>query len=187
MRMRLTATLIMVLLAGMAFGQTGPEQRSPVTAIISRIRIVGNRRIPGKRILAAVATHAGDRFDPWQLDRDVHRIYSLGHFRDVKVFSDDDQQMVIFEVWEWPLITGIAFEGIGSDIVSMATVEWKKRGIEIEIDSEYLPQKVKPAAKVIQDFMEGRGNSDPKVDVEVENVSKDGVVVRFFSRSRQSR
>ena len=187
MRMPLMATLVMLLLAGMAFGQTGPQQRSPFTPIISRIRIVGNRRIPGKRILAEVATRAGDRFDPWQLDRDVHRIYSLGHFRDVKVFSDDDQQMVIFEVQEWPLIAGIAFEGIGSDIVSMATAEWRKRGIDIKIDSDYLPQKVKRAAKVIQGFMEGRGNSDPKVDVELENVSKDGIVVRFFSRSRQSR
>jgi outer membrane protein insertion porin family len=177
MRLPLTVTLVTLVLATMASGQTGPEQQQGDTHTIRAVQIAGNHRIPAKKIFAATATREGDRLDPAQIDRDVRRIYGLGHFKDVKAFLDDDY--LLFEVVEWPLISGIAFEGISSDIVSMATAEWTKQGIEMKIDSEYLPEKAKRATSVIRDILEKRGYSDPKVEVVVENVSQTKVVVSF--------
>jgi len=179
MRRLQPAVLVSLVLATMASGQSGSKIHGDESHTVNQVEITGNRRISAKKIFAAIATRDGAKFDPAQIDRDVRCIYGLGHFKDVKALSDDDWQRVIFEVEEWPLITGIAFEGMSSDIVSMATAEWNKKGIRVKIDSEYLPQEVKRAAKVVQDFMQRKGYSDPEVDIEVENVSRNEVVVRF--------
>jgi len=94
---------------------TGPRKKETVT----EVRVRGNRRIEANAILARVGTHAGDVYSPGQVAQDLRAVYSLGFFRNVRVYLDEPdgkdesgaKRILTFEVEENPVIRQVTVSG----------------------------------------------------------------------------
>ena len=77
------------------------------------VRVRGNRRIEAAAIRNRIASKVGDPLDPTRVARDLEEIQKLGFFRDVRAFSDRNEEgpILIFEVEENPLVRQISIAG----------------------------------------------------------------------------
>jgi outer membrane protein insertion porin family len=87
---------------------------------VADVRVRGNRRIEADAIRARISTKAGDTYNAARISSDVHAVFGLGFFRNVKVFSEEtpDGRIVTFEVEENPVVRQVAIagnEGIDAD------------------------------------------------------------------------
>jgi len=91
-------------------GATKPEGK---TDRVADIRIRGNRRIEADAIRARISTKAGDPYNAARISSDVHAVFSLGFFRNVRVFSEEtaEGRIVTFEVEENPVVRQVAISG----------------------------------------------------------------------------
>ena len=80
---------------------------------VAEIRIRGNRRIEADAIRARISTKPGDAYSPPHIANDVHAVFGLGFFRNVKVLSEETPagRVVTFEVEENPVIRQVAISG----------------------------------------------------------------------------
>lgn len=103
------------------FGAVAGEELVPeASRRIVELRIEGNRRIEADAVRAVLQTRVGDRLRPKTVAGDVRRIYELGFFRDVQVFSTPLRggQLITFQVEENPIIRQVSIsgnEGLGAD------------------------------------------------------------------------
>ncbi|MEE2673249.1 MAG: outer membrane protein assembly factor BamA [Myxococcota bacterium] len=99
-----------VVRAELIFGGVGAEEG---TTVVADVRVRGNRRIEADAILARIQTQTGAKLRPGQIASDVQRVFGLGFFANVQVFSDDspDGVIVTFEVTENPVIRQISISG----------------------------------------------------------------------------
>ena len=91
-------------------GSTKPTGK---TDRVADIRVRGNRRIEADAIRARISTKAGDPYNPARISSDVHSVFGLGFFRNVKVFSEEtpEGRIVTFEVEENPVVRQVAISG----------------------------------------------------------------------------
>jgi outer membrane protein insertion porin family len=80
---------------------------------IDKVLIKGNRRIETGAILNVVKLKAGEPLDTDKVDSDIHAIYNLGHFQDVRVETVKGEKGVIltYVVVEKPIVREIKIEG----------------------------------------------------------------------------
>jgi len=80
---------------------------------ITKIKVVGNKRINESTIVYYVHSKAGEFFSYQTIREDIQRIYDLGHFEDVKVDADDQGGglVVTFFLDEIPAIKNFSFTG----------------------------------------------------------------------------
>lgn len=81
--------------------------------IISKIQIVGNRRIESEAILARIKSRVGEPFSKEMIDEDLKAIYDMGYFHDVLVDIADTAvgKEVTFIVKERPTIREVSISG----------------------------------------------------------------------------
>jgi outer membrane protein insertion porin family len=91
-------------------GSTKPASK---TDRVADVRVRGNRRIEADAIRARISTKAGDPYNAARISSDVHAVFGLGFFRNVKVFSEEtpDGRIVTFEVEENPVVRQVAISG----------------------------------------------------------------------------
>jgi len=91
-------------------GSTKPAGK---TDRVADVRVRGNRRIEADAIRARISTKAGDPYNAARISSDVHAVFGLGFFRNVKVFSEEtpDGRIVTFEVEENPVVRQVAISG----------------------------------------------------------------------------
>ena len=90
-----------------------PEM-SGVGAVVSEVRVSGNRRIEADAVKAVVGTKVGEKVSEKRLSEDVKRIYALGFFHDVRVELERGPSggaIVVFEVQENPVIRQVSISG----------------------------------------------------------------------------
>jgi outer membrane protein insertion porin family len=82
-------------------------------ALVSEVRIRGNRRIEADAIRARLGTREGAPYRSAQIAKDLMQINTLGFFRDVKVYTEEGQDglIVTFEVEENPVVRQISISG----------------------------------------------------------------------------
>jgi len=97
---------------------------------IDEVRIKGNQRIETDAILAVISVEKGVALDYKLLDNDLHDIYRMGYFKDVKIETEDGPHgnIITFHVEEKPFIAKIIFEG--NDSTESLDLE-KEIGIKI--------------------------------------------------------
>lgn len=80
---------------------------------IAAVIIKGNKRIEAAAILNVVKMKAGDTLLAEKTDADLHAIYKLGHFQDVKASTEasDKGTVLVYLVQEKPIVRDIRFEG----------------------------------------------------------------------------
>ena len=81
---------------------------------VDEVRVAGNIRVADESILQSVRTEAGNPLDRSTISRDIHRIFGLGYFDDIKVDAtrtEEGRVIVTYIVREKPAIAEIKFEG----------------------------------------------------------------------------
>jgi outer membrane protein insertion porin family len=105
-----------------------PELEPEASRRVIELRIDGNRRIEADAVRAVIHTRVGDRVNQRRISSDVKRIYELGFFSDVQVFSTSLRggQLITFVVSENPIIRQVTITGNeelgGDDIQDRLTV-----------------------------------------------------------------
>ncbi|MFA5122212.1 outer membrane protein assembly factor BamA [Zavarzinia sp.] len=87
-------------------GAAGARSEAPV---IGSIRVEGNQRVEPETVLSYMTVHAGDRFDPLQVDQSLKALYATGLFGDVQIHAEGNDLVVT--VVENPIINRVVLEG----------------------------------------------------------------------------
>jgi outer membrane protein insertion porin family len=107
--------------------------RTALAQDIERVDVRGNRRVDEEMIRAAVATKPGQPLDRSQLRSDLHAIWKLGMFSDVRAVTDGG--VLAFEVVERPAIRKILVAGnheIALDKIN-EVIELKRNAVTDEV------------------------------------------------------
>ncbi|MCI0485254.1 MAG: outer membrane protein assembly factor BamA [Blastocatellia bacterium] len=150
--------------------------------VVEQVLIRGSRRIPESTVKIWIGTREGDAYNPVQINRDLNSLNAQGHFRDVKIFTEDGLRggkIVTFAVEEWPLLLDITYEGLKSVQQSTLLEEFRKRQIGLSKESQYDPVKARRAAAVIKEMLANEGRPEATVDPQIEEISRTAVALKF--------
>lgn len=147
------------------------------------VQVVGNRRVEETSVLERIGTAPGEALDRAQVSEDIHAVYDLGYFRDVRVDatrrSSDGQVVVSFVVVEKPAIARVEYRGnddLDDDELSEV--------VELERFSILDTSKVKESAEKIRAQYTEEGYYLAEVNYRIEEVEgrEDLAVVIFEVR-----
>ena len=105
---------LLLPLAVWLFGTLVPEPAAAQQAVIQRIDIVGNRRVPRDTVRARLFVRYGDPYDEDALRRDFQALWNTQYFEDVRLEVEDSSdrpnaKIVVFYVRERPIIRRIEY------------------------------------------------------------------------------
>ena len=92
-----------------------------LAAVISSIEVEGNRKVEKAAIIASLDSKVGSEMDIKIIQEDIHNIYQLGFFSDIRIYKDGTK--LIIKLKEKPSIIAIEYEGM--DEVSEDDLEEK--------------------------------------------------------------
>lgn len=117
-RFALLIGILFTLFSGISHAQEKSEPpvhpfSVPAGEQVSQVEVNGNKLVTSDQILEAVSTKIGDTLEEAKLQRDVHSIYDLGLFTDVRVETVklDQGTKVVFVVVENPIVNDIEISG----------------------------------------------------------------------------
>jgi outer membrane protein insertion porin family len=160
--------------------QQGTEQSQ--RAMIERIDIRGNRRIPEDTIRFYIQSRPGEVFDQNRIEMDLRALYKSNFFENIEVSEKDGDtgKIITFTVKEKPLIRELKYEGNKSFTESNILEQFKNRKVGLTVDSQYDPSKIRAAERALKDLMDQNGKPLGNVRTEVENIPPSAVRVRFI-------
>lgn len=149
----------------------GPTGAPPIAGI----RVIGNKRVKTREVMATIHARTGRPFDPDGLQADVRELMATKKFRNVKTYTQKTPQgiVVTYEVFELPLIDYIEF--IGNRAISDRKLR-KESGLEVGKPLD--PYDVNEAARKIESHYRDKGLSRTQVAV-LEGNSLEDNGVRF--------
>jgi len=164
---RLLAALVPALLFASA------ALSAPVN--IADIRIEGLQRIEQSTARAVLKAAEGRPLDPAAVDADLHALFALGYFSDVRAEFAEEQgaATLTYHVVERPLIRSFTFEG--NDELS----EEKLRGlVPLKLPAFYSPRTLKPSIEALHKAYKEEGLYGARVETKVDvNDRNDAQVV----------
>jgi outer membrane protein insertion porin family len=188
----LSAFTLSVLLAGQPVAASlsllaraaSSQQSGERNEVIEEVEIRGTRRIPKETILARIQSRVGARYSEAAVRRDLELIVGLGHFdplrtRLLAVDGPRGGKVVVFEVYEYPLIRAIEFQGLKSVSEKDALARLKERRVGVSVESTFNPEKAKAAQNLLREMLAERGRPRARISLEVEDVSATTVALRF--------
>ena len=143
--------------------------------------VIGNRRIPKESVLARLFSHEGDTYDPAVVERDFNSLWNTSYFDDVRIEKVDTSkcvQLVIY-VREKPTIREINYKGLSSVTQSDVLERFKKAKVEISVESQYDPTKVKRAEVVLRDLLAEHGHQFATIKTEIKTIPPAYVSITF--------
>lgn len=101
-----------------------------IQPVIASIKVQGNRRIEESAIKFVLESKVGEAYSPSRLSKDIHKIYDLGYFKDVKVDVSDGPSGVTltYRVVERPTVEKIVI--MGNEKIKTADLE-EKLGLKV--------------------------------------------------------
>lgn len=150
--------------------------------VVDVVQVVGNRRVEEDSVLEVIGTAQGNAIRPEQISDDIHEVYELGYFRDVKVDATrtaEGEVVVSFIVVEKPAIARIEYRGnkeLSDDKI--------KEVVNLERFSILDVSKVKANAEKIRELYTEKGYYLADVSYEIEKLEGRGdlAVVAFNIR-----
>src|SRR5580698_7338136 len=169
---RLFAILLLAAAGAMALAQS---------LTIEQIRVIGNRRIPKETIVARLFTHVGDTYDPVSIERDFNSLWNTSYFEDLRIEREDSEKGVILNIYvkEKPNIREINYKGLNSITQSDILDRFKKEKVELTVDSQYDPTRIKKAESVIKEMEAEHGHQFATIKTEVKTIPPASVQVNF--------
>ncbi|MDE3109158.1 MAG: outer membrane protein assembly factor BamA [Acidobacteriota bacterium] len=159
-----------------------PPQRQ---YIISKIFFDGNRRIQRDTLLARIFSRPGDPYSVDALQRDFRALWNTQFFEDIslEVQNDPDNpngKIVIFHVTERPIIRRIEYKGEKSVTESDILDAYKKEHVDLTVESQFDPTKIKRAEVVIKELLAAHGRQFATVKATYERIAATNAVKLDF-------
>ncbi len=153
---------------------------------MERIEYEGNRRIRSETLQARIFTRAGDTYSEAGLRRDFQALWNTQYFEDVRLEVQDspnrpDAKIVIFHVVERPIIRRIEYRGLKSISESDILDRFKDRKVNLSVESQFDPTKIKKAEVVIKDLEAEHGRQFAVVKATYEKIPATNAVKLIFT------
>jgi outer membrane protein insertion porin family len=173
--------LAAILPARAVWAQADAAAATSATQALCQPQAIGNRRIPKDSILARMASHQGDPYDPATVERDFNAIWNTGFFENVRIERVDTPaciQLVVY-VLEKPTIRTIDYTGLNSVTQSDVDERYKKAKVGLTVESQYDPTRVKRAEDVLKDLLSEHGHQFATIKTEVKTIPPSSVGITF--------
>ena len=182
---------MLVLLFGLSFSAVAqttlqslpavPQSNQSQSDTVREIRVIGNRRIPKETILARMFSHVGDLYDPQTVERDFNALWNTGYFENVQIDRENTPKGVILTVIvrERPTVREINYKGLSSVTQSDVLAAFKKANVDLTVESQYDPTKIKLAETVLKGLLAAHGHQFARIHTVVKTVPPASVSVNF--------
>lgn len=152
------------------------EAPEPVSGVVTRIEIEGNKRIEDASVLAVLSLRRGDVLNSTKVRRDLKAVYGTGFFDDVIVETREDTGgvVLVFRVVEKPAVRDVRVEGN-----KKVEKEDLDEVIDIRAFTVLSEAEVKRNADRIRDVYVDKGYYLVDVEPEVIPVTEDQVELVF--------
>ncbi|MGI9553417.1 MAG: outer membrane protein assembly factor BamA, partial [Thermodesulfobacteriota bacterium] len=173
--------IILALIINLFFihssGFSQSKKKNPENQTISKIEIIGNKRIETELIELNVKTRSGDKYSLEKVRDDLKRIYKLGYFENVYVETEekDGELEVFYVVDEKPVIVDLRISG--NDKVKDDKIE---ESMEIKEGEIIDLKKVDSSLDSIRNLYSQKGFVGTNVDYEIEPEG-DGTVTLTYN------
>ncbi len=149
--------------------------------LITKINIIGNRRIPAETIRARIFSKEGDVYDQAALERDFNSLWNTGYFDDIRFEREQSPQGWIINIYvrEKPTIREIKYVGLSSVSQSDVLDRFKERKVSLTQESQYDPTRVKRAEVVIKELLAEHGRQFATITTEVRPIPPAAVGITF--------
>lgn len=149
--------------------------------------MVGWRRVPKDSILARMASHQGDPYDPATVERDFNSIWNTGYFtqvwieRSTRPASSSGPACVLLTVYvrEKPTVRDIYYIGLSSVTQSDVQERFKKAKVGLTAESQYDDTRIKRAEDVLKDLLAEHGHQFATIRTEVKTIPPASVTITF--------
>jgi len=165
--------------------QDAQQGQSSRQYIITKIFFEGNRRIQRDTLLARIFSRVGDTYSVDALQRDFRALWNTQFFEDItlEVQTDPDNpngKIVIFHVVERPIIRRIEYKGEKSITESDILDAYKKEHVDLTVESQFDPTKIKRAEVVIKELLAAHGRQFATVKATYERIPSTNAVKLDF-------
>jgi outer membrane protein insertion porin family len=175
------AVLLAAILPARAVWAQADAAATSATQALCQPQVIGNRRIPKDSVLARMASHQGDPYDPATVERDFNSIWNTSYFENVRIERVDTPgcvQLVVY-VLEKPTIRTIDYTGLSSVTQSDVDERYKKAKVGLTVESQYDPTRVKRAEDVLKDLLSEHGHQFATIKTEVKTIPPSSVGITF--------
>ena len=149
--------------------------------ILCPAEVIGNRRIPKESILARSYLQPGDVYDPAAVEQTFNSLWNTGYFDDVRIERVDSPKCIqlIIYVREKPTIRAIEYVGLNSVTQSDVLERFKKEKVQLSVESQYDPTKLKRAEVVLREMLGEHGHQYAVIKTEVKTIPPASVELTF--------
>jgi outer membrane protein insertion porin family len=161
------------------------EPAAQQAGFVERIEFLGNRRVRSDTLKARIFSREGDAYNEETLRRDFQALWNTQFFEDVKLRVEDSPdkptgKIIIFDVKERPQIRRIRYDGIHSVSESDILDRFKERKVQLSVESQFDPTKIKKAEVVIKELLGEHGRQFAKVTPQYERIASSNAVILVF-------
>jgi outer membrane protein insertion porin family len=154
--------------------------------IITRIEIIGNRRIARDTLLARIFSRKGDLYSGEAVRRDFQALWNTQFFEDIRLEVEDDPttpngKVVVFYVTERPIIRRIEYKGNKSITESDILDAFKDKKVGLSVESQFDPTKITRAEVVLKSLLAAHGHQFATVKPTYERLSATNAVKLVFN------
>jgi outer membrane protein insertion porin family len=164
--------LLLPLIAWMALALAAPGV-SAQQAVVQRVEIIGNRRVPRDTLRARMFVREGDAYDEAALRRDFQALWNTQYFEDIRLEVEDspdrpNARIIVFYVKERPIIRRIEYckmpETLGAECKKFESIpeseildRFKERKVGLSVESSFDPTRIKKAEVALKELLSERG------------------------------
>jgi outer membrane protein insertion porin family len=154
--------------------------------IITRIEIIGNRRIQRETLLARIFSRQGDLYSEDAVRRDFQALWNTQFFEDVRLEVEDapdnpNGKVVVFYVTERPIIRRIEYKGNKSITESDILDAFKEKKVGLSVESQFDPTKITRAEVVLKSLLAAHGHQFATVKPTYERIAATNAVKLVFN------
>jgi outer membrane protein assembly factor BamA len=156
--------------------------------IISRIIVVGNRRVNRDTTLALIHTRVGDPYNPKILLDDVETLEHSKYFEGVQFGIVDDPdpnlptaKVISFYLRERPVIDRIEYNGLESLNPSEIPERFKSRNVDLSVGGFFNPEALNAAQMTIREMLAERGHPSAQLKFSFQSIPRENAVNITFT------
>jgi outer membrane protein insertion porin family len=188
--LRVLKFLAVVSLFSLAFVPSLRSQQRPAAPgnqyTITRIEIIGNRRIQRDTLLARIFSRPGDPYSEDAVRRDFQALWNTQFFEDIRLEVEDDPsnpngKIIVFYVTERPIIRRIEYRGNKSVSESDILDAFKDKKVGLSVESQFDPTKITRAEVVIKGLLAAHGHQFATVKPTYERIAATNAVKLVFN------
>ncbi len=143
---------------------------------IVQIKFRGTHYVKESDIRKVISIKPGDVLNEDKIREDLQAIYDMGYFLTVRALKEDTEKgtVLIYQVEENPVVTGIKFVGVSS-----SEVKRLKEIVSLEIKKPWNFKKAQESKEKILEYLKKKGYTQAKVNFSTPPLKKESCVAIF--------